>query len=56
MDEWIRRYVANNERRYLNIRSECNRIIRSAKRKHKTKFAVESISNPINFWKYAIKY
>ena len=39
-------------RLYLNIRNDCNRIIRRAKRKHETILADESKRNPRNFWKY----
>ena len=53
---WYKKYLSthseNDERLYLNIINDCNRIIRRAKRKHDTNFADESKSNPIHLWKY----
>ena len=37
---------------YVNVRNECNKSIRCAKRKHENILSNESKSNPRNFWKY----
>ena len=36
---------------YVNVRNECNKSIRCAKRKHAKILSNESKSNPRNFWK-----
>ena len=41
---------------YVNVRNECNKSIRCAKRKHEKILSNESKSNPRNFWKYVNSY
>ena len=41
---------------YVNVRNECNKAIRCAKRKHEKILSNESKSNPRNFWKYVNSY
>ena len=50
--KYLSTHSENDERLYLNIINDCNRIIRRVKRKHDTILADESKRNPINLWKY----